>query len=123
MVNVLRRLAPNGTKGGQTSDTSAVLMINPTKKTAGTRGETPVITGGGVKEQQDDGDGPTEEECAAKLVKCMFDTSALDFLRGLAMLKNVFTLDLDGLVENYEDKEASTNKCLGEACSAILGID
>jgi hypothetical protein len=52
----------------------------------------------------------------------MFDTSAIDFLRGLAMIKNVFTLDLDALVENYEDKEASTKKCVGDACATLLGI-
>jgi len=122
MVPTLMRLAPSGPGGVQTGMSKEGTVQNPKKTTAGSKGETPVLTGGGVKEQQDNGDGPTEEECAAKLVKCMFDTTAIDFLRGLAMLKNVFTLDLDGLVENYEDKEASTKKCVGEACAKILAL-
>lgn len=121
MVPILRRLAPRGTIGGQTGNTSGGAMRNP--NTGATTGETPVITGGGVMEQPDTGGGPTEEECALKAVKCMMNTSALDFLRGLAMVKNIFTLDLDALVENYEDKEARTNECIGAKCKEILGID
>lgn len=118
MVPMLSRLAPNGPTGGQTGNTSGgTMVVNP--NTAGT---TPVITGGGVMEQPNNGGGPTKEECAAKYVECMLDTSAIDFLRGLAMVKNVFTLDIDGLVENYESKEEGMKRCVGEACTELLGL-
>lgn len=120
MVPMLKRYAPRGTIGGQTGDTSGGAMRNP--NTGATTGQTPIITGGGVMEQPNTGGGPTREECAAKYVECMMNTSALDFLRGLAMVKNVFTLDIDGLVENYEDKEESMKRCVGEACTGILGL-
>ncbi len=117
MLPTLKRLAPTG---GQTGTTSGGVVENPKTGTSG-RGETPVITGGGVKEQPK-AEGPTEEECAAKYVKCMMNTSAIDFLRGLAMIKNVFSLNLDGLVQNYEDKEESLKKCVGDACTKVLAL-
>ncbi len=120
MVNALKRFAPNGTSRNETVSSSAVLRA--TRARPGTTAETPVNTGGGAKEQPNDGDGPTEDECAAKYVECMFDTSALDLLRGLAMIKNVFTLDIDALVGNYEDREEKMKKCVGEACAKILAL-
>lgn len=130
MLNLLRKYAPTGKSGGQTGSTSGGVAENPNTKgttgsrgTRGTTGVGPNTTGAGVAEAPPTGDGPTQEECAAKYVECMWSKSLIDtILGGGAILKGIFTLDFEGLQEQVDRSDEQMKECVGEKCTTILGL-
>jgi hypothetical protein len=71
---------------------------------------------------QDDNDGPTEEECLRRSLLCLLQGPD-NLWEAAKQIRHVLTVDLDAIDSDLDKAQTKFEKCLGEACKKVLGID